>query len=73
MIQGTRIENLNYKPVKTGQYILYWMQAAQRAEYNHALEHSIALANKLKVPVVAVFGITSSYPDANLRHYHFML
>ncbi|MCF7957360.1 MAG: deoxyribodipyrimidine photo-lyase [Phycisphaerae bacterium] len=72
-MQQTRIENLNYKPVKTGKYVLYWMQAAQRAEYNHALEHSIDLANKLKVPVVVFFGITDSYPDANVRHYHFML
>lgn len=72
-MEHQRIEELNNKPVKAGEYILYWMQAAQRAEYNHALEYSIDLANELKVPVVVLFGITASYPDANLRHYHFML
>lgn len=53
--------------------MLYWMQAAQRTEYNHALEYSIQRANKLKVPVVVLFGISDNYPEANLRHYHFML
>ena len=64
---------LNSKPVSRGRYVLYWMQAAQRAEYNHALEYSIRRANKLKVPVVVLFGIADDYPEANLRHYHFML
>ena len=53
--------------------MLYWMQAAQRAEYNHALEYSIRMANKLKKPVIVFFGITESWPEANQRHYYFML
>ena len=73
MIQEKRVTKLNNKPVKTGKYVLYWMQAAQRAEYNHALEYSVRRANKLKVPVVVLFGIADNYPEANLRHYHFML
>jgi deoxyribodipyrimidine photo-lyase len=73
MIQPERIRELNFKPLKKGDYVLYWMQASQRAEYNHALEYSIQRANKLKVPVVVLFGITDNYPDANLRHYYFML
>ena len=73
MIQEERVRQLNNKPVKAGKYVLYWMQAAQRAEYNHALEYSISRANKLKVPVVVLFGIADNYPEANLRHYHFML
>jgi len=73
MIQEERIRNLNNKQRVKGKYILYWMQAAQRTEYNHALEYSIQRANEFKVPIVVVFGITDSYPEANLRHYHFML
>jgi deoxyribodipyrimidine photo-lyase len=49
------------------------MQAAQRAEFNHALEHAVERANELKKPVVTFFGITKDYPEANLRHYYFML
>ncbi len=73
MIQKKRVTKLNNKSVQKGKYVLYWMQASQRAEYNHALEYSILRANELKVPVVALFGITDDYPEANLRHYHFML
>jgi deoxyribodipyrimidine photo-lyase len=73
MIQEKRVKRLNSKPVSRGRFVLYWMQAAQRAEYNHALECSIRRANKLKVPVVVLFGIADDYPEANLRHYHFML
>jgi len=73
MIQKERIEKINIGPLKKGRYVLYWMQAAQRAEYNHALEYAVFRANQLKLPLVVVFGITDSYPEANLRHYTFML
>ena len=73
MIQPDRITILNNKQVRDGQYVLYWMQAAQRVEYNHALEYAIRTANMLRKPVVVFFGITEDYPEANQRHYHFML
>ncbi len=74
MIEPERIRELNTRPLRTrAEYVLYWMQSAQRAEYNHALEFAIQQANKLKLPVLAVFGLTDDYPEANLRHYHFML
>jgi deoxyribodipyrimidine photo-lyase len=73
MIQRERIKLLNNRKVFDGKYILYWMQAAQRAEYNHALEYAIRTANKLKKPVLVFFGITENWPEANQRHYHFML
>jgi len=43
MIQGERIKALNEKSPRDGKYVLYGMQAAQRAEYNHALEYSIRM------------------------------
>ncbi|MBN1360134.1 MAG: deoxyribodipyrimidine photo-lyase [Sedimentisphaerales bacterium] len=73
MIQPERIESLNRLQVREGRYVLYWMQAAQRVECNHALEHAIERANGLKVPLVAAFGLTAEFPQANARHYHFML
>jgi len=73
MIQPERITALNDRQVRQGQYVLYWMQAAQRAQWNHALEYAIERANELKLPVVAAFGLTADFPEANLRHYHFML
>ena len=73
MIQQERIKLLNDRRADGGKYVLYWMQAAQRAEYNHALEYAIRAGNKLKKPVLVFFGITESWPEANLRHYYFML
>jgi|WetSurMetagenome_2_1015567.scaffolds.fasta_scaffold132986_1 deoxyribodipyrimidine photo-lyase len=70
---GPRIQNLNSKPLIDGEYVLYWMQQSQRAEENHALEYAIRKANKLGLPVVVVFGLAPKYPEANLRHYIFML
>jgi deoxyribodipyrimidine photo-lyase len=55
-----------------GQYVLYWMQRAQRGRDNHALNAAIELANALHLPVVVAFVLTA-YPAANLRHYQFML
>ncbi len=73
MIQPQRVQALNRAGIQAGRYVLYWMQAAQRAESNHTLEHAIDKANELKVPVVVVFGLTADFPEANARHYHFML
>ncbi|MHC4744535.1 MAG: deoxyribodipyrimidine photo-lyase [Planctomycetota bacterium] len=73
MIQPKRIIHLNRKSVRGGRYVLYWMQAAQRTEHNHALEYAIERANQLNKPLVVVFGLTDDYPEANLRHYYFML
>lgn len=49
------------------------MQQSQRAEHNPALDLAIREANRLKQMLVAGFGLTDAYPEANLRHYRFML
>ena len=72
-IQRERIKALNRKEIRKGGYVLYWMQASQRVEYNHALEFAISKANELRKPLIAFFGITDQFPDANERHYTFML
>jgi deoxyribodipyrimidine photo-lyase len=73
MIQKERIKPLNEKKIRKGKYILYWMQASQRTEYNHALEYAISRANDLLQPVIVFFGITNHFPEGNERHYCFML
>ena len=73
MIHPSRIQPLNSRSVQEGRYVLYWMQASQRAECNHALEAAVEQANERNLPVVAVFGLTEKFPEANLRHYAFML
>ena len=73
MIHPDRIQHLNNKNTQHGKFVLYWMQASQRAVCNHALEYAVQEANQLRQPVVALFGITDRYPEANARHYTFML
>ena len=73
MIHAQRVMPLNDRPPATGRYVLYWMQQAQRIEYNHALEYATRQANALGLPLVCVFGLTDEFPEANLRHYTFMM
>ena len=69
-----RIQPLNERaPQDGGSYVLYWMQQAQRAEPNAALHRAVQHANDLGLPVRVVFGLMDDYPEANLRHYTFML
>ena len=49
------------------------MSTSQRIDHNYGLEYSIKLANDNKLPLIVFFGISPSYPDANRRHYYFML
>jgi len=73
MIHPSRIQPLNRRSVQDGRYVLYWMQASQRVACNHALEYAVGEANALHLPVVAAFGLTDRFPEANLRHYTFLL
>ena len=59
--------------MRDGDYVLYWMQSSQRAEQNHALEYAVQRANEMGQRLLVVFGLTDDYPEANLRHYAFML
>jgi len=72
-IQPTRIQPLNEAEILKKDYVLYWMQQSQRAEYNHALEFAVSQANKLDSMLLVAFGLLDDYPEANLRHYTFML
>jgi deoxyribodipyrimidine photo-lyase len=73
MIQKERIQALNAKETKKGRYVVYWMQASQRTDYNHALEYAVLKANELHQPLVVFFGITDHFPEGSQRHYTFML
>jgi len=73
MIQQERLQPLNAVESMGGRYVLYWMQASQRAECNHALEYAARQADAVDLPLVVVFGLTDDYPEANTRHYTFML
>ena len=76
-IQAGRIRVLkDVEPSERGEYVLYLLQQANRADANPALELAIDEANRLKCPVVACFGLldgANGFPEANARHYAFLL
>jgi len=73
MLEQSRIQKLNNREEKRGDYVLYWMQASQRPESNQALQLAINRGNELNLPVVAYFGVTDDFPEGNMRHYDFMV
>ncbi len=73
MIHEDRIRRLNDAEPADGSFVLYWMQQSQRAHFNHALEHAIREANARDQSVIVGFGLMDDYPEANARHYAFML
>jgi deoxyribodipyrimidine photo-lyase len=69
-----RVKFLNEKEIiDENDYITYWMQASQRVNYNHALYKAITLSNEINKPLILCFVITDDFPEANARHYYFML
>ncbi len=73
MIEESRIRPLNRNDPVKGAYVLYWMQASQRAQCNQALEFAVNQANQREQPLIVYFGLTDAFPEANARHYYFML
>src|SRR3982751_289650 len=72
-IHPGRVQVLKPGERRDGRWVLYWMQQSQRSECNHALEFAAREANEAGLALVVGFGLTDDYPDANLRHYRFML
>lgn len=59
-------------PDVDGGAVVYWMQRAQRAADNPALDTAIRLGNLLGKPVVVFFGLHPFIERANARHYQFL-
>ena len=59
-------------PDPGGRCVVYWMQRAQRALDNPALDVAVEAANLLKQPIVTFFAPVPFYPHANPRHYAFL-
>lgn len=73
-MNDNRREILNKETRKTKRnYVLYWMQQSHRIHFNHALNEAVVYANMHQLPLVVYFGLTPNYPEANERHYAFML
>lgn len=56
-----------------GEYVLYWAHAAIRVRYNLALQTALELAHKYQKPLKVVYQLVPNYPEANRRHFRFLL
>lgn len=59
-------------PDLEGKCVVYWMQRAQRAYDNPALDIAVEAGNELRKPVVVFLAPVPFYPNANLRHCQFL-
>src|SRR5579864_1559511 len=59
-------------PNPEAECVVYWMQHAQRALDNPALDMAVELGNELGKPVLVFLAPVPFYPHANLRHYGFL-
>lgn len=59
-------------PDLNGDCVVYWMQRAQRARDNPALNVAIEAANLMRKSVVVFFQLVAHAHHANWRHYEFM-
>ncbi len=73
VIDESCLHPLNDRPPRRGRCVVYWMQASQRGVDNPALERAVERADDLGLPVLAVFGLDAAYPEANLRHFAFLV
>jgi len=70
---NTRITVENSAPINgSGEYVLYWMTAARRTRFNHALDHARAHAAALGRPLVVFEALRAGYPWAAPRHHAFV-
>jgi len=82
LLLGMEIQTLSLDPRITvrnvgapnpeGECVVYWMQRAQRALDNPALDVAVELGNELGKPIVAFLAPFPFYPHANVRHYRFL-
>lgn len=74
VVDPERVARSNDAPLRSdGTYVLYWMERAQRAEGNPALEHAIRTANALGLPVLVTVVLSHAEPDLNPRHAAYMV
>jgi deoxyribodipyrimidine photo-lyase len=67
------VRKLNDRGVRSaGEYVLYWIRAARRTEFNPSLATAALLANGMGLPVLAVEALAADR-YANDRFYTFVL
>ncbi|MCF8032555.1 MAG: deoxyribodipyrimidine photolyase [Desulfarculaceae bacterium] len=73
-VPSIRIRAVNDRPINpAGDYVLYWMIAARRANHNYALERAASESRRLNKPLVVLEALRCDYPHASDRLHAFVL
>jgi deoxyribodipyrimidine photo-lyase len=72
-VEPERIRTINDATVRSGRYVIYWMQSSHRTADNPALRYAIERADQANLPLIVYFGLDQTYPEANIRHFRFMV
>ncbi|MCW5806596.1 MAG: deoxyribodipyrimidine photolyase, partial [Deltaproteobacteria bacterium] len=64
---------MNTRAVARGDHVLYWMIGARRTRFSHALDHAIARAVELGVPLIVLEPLRCGYDWASDRMHAFVL
>lgn len=72
-IPASRIRVLADRPAQPGRYVLYWMTAARRPSWNFALDHALALAERMGGGLVVLEALRAAYPWASARFHQFVV
>ncbi len=73
-VPAIRIRHANTAPVNDrGDYVLYWMTANRRTEWNFALDRAVERANELKKPVIVLEALRVGYRWACDRFHSFII
>lgn len=71
---GLRLRTVTSAPVNLdGSYVLYWMIAARRVQFNFALERAAGWARELGKPLVILEPLRVDYQWASARLHRFIL
>lgn len=72
-VPAVRVRVANLAPPRRGEFVLYWMTAARRSEWNFALERAVEWARELGRPLVVLEALRVAYPFASARLHRFVL
>ena len=71
---GLRAVLLNAAPIRAdARYVLCWLQQTLRGHDHPTIDASVALGNRLGLPVLAYHGLRQDYPHASDRLHRFIL
>ena len=71
---AARVRLLNEAEVQPKRrYVLYWMTSFRRTRYNFALQHALARAQELGLPLLVWEPLRAGYDHASVRHHTFVI